>query len=530
MTNKELLDRLGYMEWDDFEVKEASGGLPKSVWETVSAFSNTAGGWIMLGIKETKVNGVSTYEISGIENAEKIEQDMINTLRSVSKFNVPILATAQLFDFDGKTVLAFHIPASANKPVYYGNNLNNTFVRIGSGDQRATDIEIDILMREKTFGMKSEMEVDGTGFGDLNTQSLRTYRRRIKDYNPDFRYNDLDDEQFCMKTGIISGGRLTYGGLLMLGKGEVVRTYVPHFWIDYIEIPGTTYSDADCRYTYRMPDQENIWEYFKVLLQRLRLYVDNPFMAGPDGFSPEDNSQLYCLREGLVNLLAHADYFSPMHSTIRVFNNRIEFQNPGRFAVHISDKPGKVKSVPRNPNIIAFFRFARQGENAGYGIDKIMRWTNLTGLEVDFDSDITSSTVTYPLPSQKGGQTGGQIIKSKSGQIENEYTNQITDIPKDNVVLTTSKSGQTCTHKSGQTCTHKSGQTTDSPRGYKTGEESRSKIVEAMRNNPEISRRELSKTLGISPSAIQKHIENLKEAEVIIRLGSNRKGLWKVLK
>lgn len=65
-------------------------------------------------------------------------------------------------------------------------------------------------------------------------------------------------------------------------------------------------------------------------------------MTGPDGFSPEDNSQLYCLREGLVNLLAHADYFSPMHSTIRVFNDRIEFQNPGRFAVRISDKPGKV--------------------------------------------------------------------------------------------------------------------------------------------------------------------------------------------
>lgn len=31
-----------------------------------------------------------------------------------------------------------------------------------------------------------------------------------------------------------------------------------------------------------MPEQENIWEYFKVLLQQLRLYVDNPFMADPD--------------------------------------------------------------------------------------------------------------------------------------------------------------------------------------------------------------------------------------------------------
>lgn len=432
-----------------------------------------------------------------------MEQDIINTLRSVYKFNVPILATAQFLDFDGKAVLAFHIPVSANKPVYFGNNLNNTFVRVGSGDQRATDIEIDILMREKTFGMKSEMEVDGTVFGDLNTQSLQTYRRRIKDYNPDFRYNDLDDEQFCIKTGIISRGKLTYGGLLMLGKGEIVQEYVPHFWIDYIEIPGTTYSDADCRYTYRMPEQENIWEYFKVLLQRLRLYVDNPFMAGPDGFSPEDNSQLYCLREGLVNLLAHADYFSPMHSAIRVFNDRIEFQNPGRFAVRISDKPGKVKSVPRNPNIIAFFRYARQGENAGYGIDKIMRWTKLTGLEVDFESDITSSTVTYPLPSQKGGQKGGQI------NIDNE------NISADNQCNTHSKGGQ-------KEVVRNSGQN--------QGEETRARIVEAMRKKPEISRRELADIIGISSSAIQKHIEHLKEAEIIIRLGSDRKGLWKVLK
>ncbi len=507
MTKEELLGRLKEIEWDDFEVKEASGGIPKSIWETVGAFSNTAGGWIILGVSETKVKSVSTYEITGVEKAEKMEQDIISTLRSVSKFNVPILATAQLLDFDGRAVLAFHIPVSANKPVYFGNNLNNTFVRVGSGDQRATDIEIDILMREKTFGMKSEMEVSDTGFKDLNTQSLLTYRRRIRDYNPDFRYNDLDDEQFCIKTGIISRGKLTYGGLLMLGKGEVVKEYVPHFWIDYIEIPGTTYSDADCRYTYRMPEQENIWEYFKVLLQRLRLYVDNPFMAGPDGFSPEDNSQLYCLREGLVNLLAHADYFSPMHSTIRVFNDRIEFQNPGRFAVRISDKPGKVKSVPRNPNIIAFFRYARQGENAGYGIDKIMRWTKLTGLDVDFDSDITSSTVTYPL-AVKSGQN--EVVR-KGGQISDNPNESPIDRQEH---IPNGGSQNEVVRKGGQN----------------QGEETRSKIIEAMRKKPEISRQELTKIVGISPSAIQKHIKYLKEAEIIIRLGSDRKGLWKVLK
>ncbi len=62
------------------------------------------------------------------------------------------------------------------------------------------------------------------------------------------------------------------------------------------------------------------------------------------------------------------------------------------------------------------------------------------------------------------------------------------------------------------------------------GEETRAKIIKAMRNKPEISRKELAELVGISQSAIQKHIEHLKDAEVIIRLGSDRKGLWKVLK
>ena len=89
MTKEELLQRLNDIEWDDFEVKEASGGLPKSMWETVSAFSNTAGGWIILGVHEEKGKRISTFEIVGVDKPEKMEQDLAAILRSTSKLLFP---------------------------------------------------------------------------------------------------------------------------------------------------------------------------------------------------------------------------------------------------------------------------------------------------------------------------------------------------------------------------------------------------------------------------------------------------------
>lgn len=479
MTKEELLQQLNKNEWDDFEVKEAQNDLPKSIWETVSAFSNTSGGWIILGVKEKRNNGSSQFEICGVSNPEKIEQNFIGVLRSQTKFNVHISVSAQRFIIDEKIVLAFYIPVSLNKPVFF-NEYKNIFIRTGSGDQRASDFEVNTIIREQEFGIRSEREVPETSFEDINPSSLETYRNCLRYDNPSLSYNDLSDKDFCKKIGILTKQeRLTIGSLLMFGKRDSVTSICPNFWIDYIEIPGTSYNDASRRYTFRLQEQDNIWESYQLIYQRLRNHVDNPYNPQPNGVAPDDESLLYCIREGLVNLCAHSDYFSPAHPTIRIFTDRIMLQNPGRFSFDIANiEHQQIASMPRNPNIIRFFRYAKLSENAGYGIDKILKWKELTGAEVTFASDLMVSTVEYHLPNKRSEKkTKGQNDPSLT-QVDPSLT----------------------------------------------------QVLDQIRLNNRISYAKLGQILNISPSTAKRLLQKLKDKGIVRRVGQTNSGYWEIIK
>ena len=144
-----------------------------------------------------------------------------------------------------------------------------------------------------------------------------------------------------------------------------------------------------------MPELDNIWECYNVIYQRLRIYANNPYQANPDGNATENESRLYALREGLVNLCSHSDYFSAAHPTIRVFTDRIMFQNPGKFIIDPNDVTQRLQSLPRNPTIIRLFRHARISDNGGYGIDKMLLWKELTGKNVIFKTDLLLTEVTF---------------------------------------------------------------------------------------------------------------------------------------
>ena len=98
-----------------------------------------------------------------------MEQEIISTLRSRTKFNSLISGKAKLYDIDGKKVLAFEIPLSPHRPIALKSN-GDVYIRTGSGDALASDLEIDAIIRDSAFGSKSEMEVLNSGFDDINRE------------------------------------------------------------------------------------------------------------------------------------------------------------------------------------------------------------------------------------------------------------------------------------------------------------------------------------------------------------------------
>lgn len=66
--------------------------------------------------------------------------------------------------------------------------------------------------------------------------------------------------------------------------------------------------------------------------------------------------------------------------------------------------------------------------------------------------------------------------------------------------------------------------------GQKKWSETTQKVYELIKSNPHISRKRLCDELDINPSAVQKHIEKLKEQNVIARKGGAKGGWWEILK
>lgn len=528
MTKEELIVKLNDLEWEDFEVKEAKSSVPKSCWETVSAFSNTAGGWLVFGVKEKG----KTYEIQGVDNSEKIEQDFLNTLRG-DKFNTFIDTKQERYTIDNKVILAFYIPVSSSKPVYY-NTQANTYIRRSSSDQKARKNEIDAFYRDQTFGTKTAELAPHTSQNDIDPTSFKQYRDYMARFNPDVSYNRFDEAVFLQKLRILDNDQLTYSGLLFLGKRDAIEKHFPDFRIDLLEIDGTSISDATSNYSFRLGEFENLWDYYFECFKRLKPEVDVAFQLTDQGFGQELSPGLKAIREALVNMLMHADYFAPGHSRIRIFNNHIEFYNPGGLPKPIEELKEKDLSLPRNPLITKLFRMVRLAENAGYGFDRIeANWKAYNNTAPEYVTSFDATILKLKTKQQEQTVKTSEETKNSFGvnieKLRSALKKQPTDLESVMILLSDNYEGFL------HFVSENFGETSEKLRRDfgETSERLRrglgDKVVVLLLLiifDKNITAKEAAKIIGVSDRSVENYFTKLRSENIIERIGADFGGYW----
>ena len=367
-----------YRENNRIEAKKALGGLPKSIWETYSAFANTYGGIILLGVEEWADKSLHTMDLPDPDRLIKEFWDIAN---NPNKTSVNVLSSKDVFvqEVDGDHIVVINVPRAERsyKPVYVEGNPLCTYRRNGEGDYRCTKEEYQAMVRDasvKTQDMLVLNEMDLTAF---NQESVRSYRQRMRLSRPGHVWEALEDEDFLLKLGAVGIGsdgkkHPTTAGLLMFGNEcDIVREFNA-FFLDYQE-----QYDADTRWTDRIISSSGDWSgnvydfYFRVynkLIQDIKV----PFKM--EGGTRVDDTEVHkALREALANCLVHADYYGRQGLVIVKKRNSITMSNPGSFRIEIDAAKSGGVSDPRNGTMLKMFNLIDIGERAGSGIPNIFR-------------------------------------------------------------------------------------------------------------------------------------------------------------
>ena len=358
-----------YRENNRIEAKKAIGGLPHSIWETYSAFANTLGGLILLGVEELEDKALHPIELPFPEELVDEFWSLINSEAKVSR-NILTKDDVTIQTSGERKIVVINVPRAhrIDRPVYIDGDLySGTYRRNGEGDYRCTHEEIEAMLRDASERAADMQVLDLMDLSVFDENSISSYRIRCK-YEGTEDLSALDDMSFLKEIGAAAqdeNGVMhpTAAGLLMFGyEYEIVRQF-PLYHLEYKEE-----NDNGTLYTISSDSGDwsgNVYDFFQKvnsrIIEDMRFITDEAY----------ENSIRSAVREALANCLINADYYGSHGLQVIRRNSGIVLSNPG--GLRIEPDKAKVKGIsdPRNKGLINMFRLMGAGKGKGAGLRDI---------------------------------------------------------------------------------------------------------------------------------------------------------------
>ncbi|MDR0370417.1 MAG: putative DNA binding domain-containing protein, partial [Prevotellaceae bacterium] len=332
----------------------------EEVIETLAAFATTEGGKVYVGMSDDG-------RVIGVTLEKGTTQQWLNEIES--KTDPLLLADAKIVTIDNKEIVILSIDEYPIKPVAIGEKC---YERVGDSIRLLPVSEV-VNLHLKTFDTSWDACLDCVhAESDLSIDKILSAMEII-------RKNGvlLDDNPmtFLQKYSLIRDGKITCAAYWLFKKDDSCETAIEleRFQTEIIiEDSVRTKSDV-------ITQVSQVIDFVK------KHTCKEPVFESESQTTERWLYPLEALREVIVNMIVHRDYRSTAGSIVKVFNDRIEFWNPGSFPPYISIEDlynNTYSSNPRNKIIADVFKDMKWIEKVGTGYKRIFEYFNAKNLKL----------------------------------------------------------------------------------------------------------------------------------------------------
>ena len=525
-----------YKENSLLEVKSARGGLPNSLWESYSAFANSEGGVIVLGVKENSKDG-SLY-VEGLDDVHKLLKDFWNMVNNRQKVSCNILTDSMAVPdkIEGKDVIVIRVPRAerTSRPVYVGSDpRTGTYRRNFEGDYHCSIDEVSLMIRDSALVTDDNKLLTDLDVSVFCLDTVKSYRNIFKLIRQNHLWNKEDDAMFLRRIGAVredkDTGKFhpTVAGLLMFGYEYEITSVFPNYFLDYQE---NRTNGIYARWTDRITSQSgdwsgNVFDFILRVIPKLQADLKVPFMFKGNQLD-EDTPLHKTVREATVNMLANADFYGRRGVVVQKGADGFRFANPGSMRVSLTEAIQDSASDPRNGVMMKMLAMVKYGERAGSGLQGIFKtWQSVyhcsPKLEVTTSGGVDRTTLTLGFEGHQPDIEAMKLLYDNPDELI-----EVSDTPESKGESKGESNGETnyITKNTGQS--KGEGISVEPNPLHSNGESNRIRVIRLLSDNGNLTLPEIADKLQLSLGGVEKIVRQLKKEGILSREGSTKAGKW----
>lgn len=363
MDEATLRELIALGEGQTIEFKKSTGQLRRAV-ETVTAFANTDGGHILIGVRKDET-------IEGVQIGAKTREQVVNKI--THNTDSVIYPSFEVVQVGQRSVIVVSVDEIPNKPY---SAFGRYFKRVGPNTVQMDRTELEGLFLECRVPF-DELAVEQASYDSLDERKVLAYLERRLEV--DSGASPVLSPPRELLTTTLGGAREVRGDLVpttlgILFFGKEPQRFLPQAEIRLARFKGTTMLDILDEARERSTTLEMLDAAEKFTRRNTRRATK---VVGFKGVVI-DEYPFKAVREAVVNAVAHRDYLAPGTIQLNIFDDRLEVQSPGEPLAPIGELEGI--HLPRNRVICERLHDVREMEEYGTGLVKMKNWMRDHGL------------------------------------------------------------------------------------------------------------------------------------------------------